>query len=466
MLYRLILTFLPTSFLLMGALSAWGQAPESYFEYEVQLDNSGGAEVLFFNLSEGDIDGATWAFGDGNYSSDDAAEVSHEYLEFNYYTVCLTVWKGMEVDEYCETFFVGPDSLACNFTDCVFPGDANGDGQADLYDMTHIGLGLGTTGPMRDDATLDWVGQPAPDWSQSSQSGINFKHLDCDGNGVIETADMDAVILNNAVMPQKVENPDENGPTVYLEFDQTTYHLKDYPGVDTFVLRAKIQLGEEDVQFEKLHGIGFYLDYDLNFFPDIPASIEYNPAAFTGPLHAEALMAWKDQKQAGQVDIGLTRINNQGASGNGPMGEAVFIIISDIIEALTVDTIELEFDIKSVEAYDEKGMEIPVNVPKFPVTVSFINEITTSTVDPTLSQQVVLFPNPVRDRFTVTVPEKVAVSEWNLYDALGQRVAFARVSPGFSGTVLNLDVHNLPAGWYALELTTSEGRVVKSVVKE
>ena len=242
---------------------------------------------------------------------------------------------------------------------------------------------------------------------------------------------------------------------------------EEYSILEKIVVEIKLntEIGE-DVPFEKLHGIGFYLDYNLNFFPDIPASIEYDSSAFTGPLHAEALMAWKDQKQAGQLDVGLTRINNQGASGNGPMGEAVFIIISDIIEALTTDTIELEFDIKSVEAYDEMGMEIPVNVPKFPITVSFINEVVTSTANPSLSRQVALFPNPVRDRFTVTVPEKVAVSEWNLYDALGQRVAFSRVHPGFSGAVLQLDVNNLPAGWYALELTTSEGRVVKSVIKE
>ena len=68
------------------------------------------------------------------------------------------------------------DSLACVGNGNVWPGDANSDGIAEAKDITTLGLAWGSTGPKRPNATFQWIGQPARNWSQTFVHGANYKH--------------------------------------------------------------------------------------------------------------------------------------------------------------------------------------------------------------------------------------------------------------------------------------------------
>jgi len=89
----------------------------------------------------------------------------------------------------------------CDSSD-VFPGDCNNDGMVNSTDIVYWNYAVGSTGPIRPNATTDCVAQPSPNWSlsfgdiASGNPEINGKHLDCDGNGIINNQDVDVIVSN------------------------------------------------------------------------------------------------------------------------------------------------------------------------------------------------------------------------------------------------------------------------------
>src|SRR6185437_4238302 len=54
-------------------------------------------------------------------------------------------------------------TAACN-TDSVYPGDANDDKTANIYDPLAIAVAYGQTGPTRTSPTISWIGQYCANW--------------------------------------------------------------------------------------------------------------------------------------------------------------------------------------------------------------------------------------------------------------------------------------------------------------
>ncbi len=445
----------------LSALSVGGQSLDAFFEYSIIDQQS--STVRFYNLSQGDIAGATWTFGDGNYLTGTADSVTHTFAEMDFYQVCLTIWDAAgSVDEHCIEFFTGPDNLMCNYTDCVYPGDANGDGKANLYDMLHIGLGLGVKGVPRPNASLEWIGQPAPDWGVLSNADVDLKHLDCDGNGWIESADIEGVFFNNQSLPKQLQIADNEGPEIFLKFQKDSIFLQDYAGQDTIHLIADVYLGTEADGFTNLHGLSCYIDYEEGLFEDYSPSIEYDNTSFTGAMWDQVLVGWKDQPGVSQIDFAVTRTSGGGASGGGKVGQARFIIVSDIIEARTIkDELDLEFPLRGVKAFDDQGNPVFTNVTKFPATVTFFMGTVTgvSSSNPDISLQV--FPNPATDVVRI-IPGDVQIESIELLSAVGNQLYVAK-SVNNRQPVLSLS--HLPSGVYLLRIATNRGIVVRQIVR-
>ncbi|MBI9066309.1 MAG: PKD domain-containing protein [Salinivirgaceae bacterium] len=165
----------------------------------------------FKNKSLGNIVDHYWDFGDG-YDSHQK-DPSHSYADTGYYAVCLTTKSATNVFKtYCKDVNIGNTiENPCLFS-CVWPGDANNDLEANHYDIMTIGLNYGMEGPKREDATLNWYGQFAQSWSTFQIDGTNNKHGDCNGDGVINSADTLAITENFAsshtYQPDaKIKNP-------------------------------------------------------------------------------------------------------------------------------------------------------------------------------------------------------------------------------------------------------------------
>ena len=78
----------------------------------------------------------------------------------------------------------------------VWPGDANTDKLVDATDLLPIGIAYGETGPVRNSPSLVWTAQPAQGWSRYLANGVDYKHCDSDGNGVVDSMDIQGIYTN------------------------------------------------------------------------------------------------------------------------------------------------------------------------------------------------------------------------------------------------------------------------------
>lgn len=101
---------------------------------------------------------------------------------------------GSGVDEAALSVPLASVLSECDCSD-VFPGDYNTDGTVNTDDALYWGLAEGFTGAVRSNATTDCIPQACANWSQSVD-GINSKHQDGDGNGVVDDQDLQVVVDN------------------------------------------------------------------------------------------------------------------------------------------------------------------------------------------------------------------------------------------------------------------------------
>ena len=77
----------------------------------------------------------------------------------------------------------------------VWPGDFNYDGLANTMDVLIWGLAKDNDSPVRPNATMTWTAQDCAEAPQTV-NGINNKHQDGDGNGIIDEQDLDVLRIN------------------------------------------------------------------------------------------------------------------------------------------------------------------------------------------------------------------------------------------------------------------------------
>lgn len=73
----------------------------------------------------------------------------------------------------------------------VWPGDTDNDGVVDQADILPIGLCWMQTGPARQNASTNWVGQLATPWTL-----VSCIYADANGDGVVNQADVLPIGLN------------------------------------------------------------------------------------------------------------------------------------------------------------------------------------------------------------------------------------------------------------------------------
>ena len=79
----------------------------------------------------------------------------------------------------------------------VWPGDTDTSQIVNNFDLLNIGLGFGNTGTARTNPSILWNGYLTPDWTKVTPvSNINFKHIDCNGDGIIDMQDTVAISNN------------------------------------------------------------------------------------------------------------------------------------------------------------------------------------------------------------------------------------------------------------------------------
>ncbi|HQU99763.1 MAG TPA: T9SS type A sorting domain-containing protein, partial [Bacteroidia bacterium] len=340
-------------------------------------------------------------------------------------------------------------------TNDVWPGDANSDLVCNMYDILPIGLTYGNTGPTRTGASLNWLAQPALAWNNTIASGVNNKHADCDGNGVIDSLDLIAITLNYGSTHNKMGNlvePHING----LPDLKVTYSAQQVaPGAPVV---ATIELGNASTPLNAVYGIAYTLNYSVNMFQLGTAGFS-NTNSFVGNTN-NALRLTEGVIDYGSITTGLVRIDHNNASGYGEIGKFTFtanpLIIGDVTFNMTFSNVRLVMN---------DGTQVPVNVIN---NNSFTISQLLGVAD--LSNQIQhlsIRPNQTKDIATVSyqlgTTTNVTLEIMDMLGNIVQTEKYGNVSAGVQQVVLN--IAGLNQGAYLVRVSSANGIATQRLIK-
>lgn len=381
-------------------------------------------------------------------------------------SVCLTgrMPEGCQ-QSLCRRLAPGHPNDYCSNTDCILPGDANGDRRANQYDLLNIGLGFGIEGPERmvfpvpDDPTF-WAPVFNENWDESL-GPVNFKHLDCDGNGVIDAWDVLA-IQNNYTPAGHLQNELTPGATpVGIKLDSRIETQSE--DITKATITAELSIGNPNLPVEDLHGLALRLS-----FPDQPFKIEsiresLPDSGLLGPagslLRLEKRLGVEEKRDF--FDFALSKKNSSGSDGFGQVA-AFNIISADIIELLSSPAIPFKVAIEGLILIDENGDTLSYDIPVDTVCINFIDNISTSAREVILSgEEVQLSPNPSDGVVLLQTVNGLRFEEYTLINMTGQVVEHRKMQ-GLTREALRLRFRQ--PGWYVLKIKTSSGLVNKRIL--
>lgn len=310
---------------------------------------------------------------------------------------------SIKLKGFIRTVRLGGEELALDnicYDEClnflsVWPGDINLDNLVSNLDILNLGVAYGEVGPIRPDMTTDWEALQSEDWLRFFGRGQNYKHSDCNGDGLIDENDLGVMDENYGLFHDNIidfpqELPPPNSPRIFIEYpDPSTIT----PGTP---FTGRIILGEEANPVFNLYGIAFSMRYDKEKLRIL--NIQYPPGWY-GEAGDDVLTIDKTFDDVGVAHIGLTRINQENVSGHGAMVEFIGII-DDIVGR--VSGIDIEID--DVVAISKEEFNVPIE--------GSINEwdLTSSTID-LPKGSLTVFPNPTTDKIFFDVKGGYEIEE-------------------------------------------------------
>ena len=417
--------------------------------------------VVFYNSST-NISNSVWDFGDGTTSPSDDQAVMIRAISNGGSTVCLSVSDdaGCE-DQVCKLVTPdGPDEM-CNITDCVWPGDVNSDGQANHFDLLYLGYGIGTNGTSRLFApypgnTLAWAPNYSTDWMEWL-GDINFKHLDCNGNGIIGELDANSIIQNYSADLQFQSTSTAGAPKVYLEFAEDVIVIDD-SSPDHILLQATLHIGSAGNPVTDLHGIAFDFTYPSDLVMPGMVNLNYDQNAFLGN---DILSLGMDHSDMGRFDQTLSRKGGEGTTGFGEVATLTFIVSSDIIDGLAEPETPFNVILENVRMLDSGGNDLDFDLEPNGNMPIFINGGTAG-IRPPLEDAVRVFPNPAQGLLYVELKDDYQGEQVSMYNSLGEKVLQQTLPQQLN----KIELTDLPAGIYLLKVNTERGEISKRVVLE
>ncbi|MES2837618.1 MAG: choice-of-anchor tandem repeat GloVer-containing protein [Bacteroidota bacterium] len=317
----------------------------------------------------------------------------------------------------------------------VWPGDANDDFVADNFDILNIGLAYGATSYTRNAANNNWIAQPSLNWLQNS-SGVDYKHSDCDGNGIINDDDTLAIYLNYGQTHSKSDfsKSTDSDPVFSLQFDSDTI-------VNDAYVVAKIYLGDVSIPANNVYGIAFSINYDSQYIKENSCYVSFNNI-WLGDVNTNLITFQKDQYLNSVTHVAVTRKNHTNVSGNGEIGEFHFKT-KDVISGAN----DLNINLSNVKLIDNTGFVINVqNQGDVIVLKDKLLSVESNTIN---KNSISIYPNPNNGLFTISATSSLIGADIKITTVTGQIISENHIE---NASIININLSKEANGFYFVEI--------------
>ena len=328
----------------------------------------------------------------------------------------------------------------------IWPGDANADLKCDLYDVLPIGIGYNEAGPVRTPASTGWTAETNIDWTKNFRSGVNYKHADCNGDGIIDHNDTIAISQNFGLThPIRRSNPNEVNSSSGMHISAS----QDSAGpADNFTIT--IRLGDAQIPVNDIYGIAFELNFNPLVLDASLSSFNFVPSNLGTP-GTDLLTFIKTDWQTGKVYAAAVRNNHLNSFSDTTI--AIFNVKVTNSVSANLNSIFSLSGIKGVNATDSSFF--------FTTVQDTVNINTTSLGLSTNTHPnfVYLFPNPAQSELFI-ISDNTTEGIIMIHDISG-KIVLEKNLESLNG---NIDISQLSNGVYSVGLKNDLGLVWKKLI--
>jgi len=332
-----------------------------------------------------------------------------------------------------------PINVIFSNQNCIWPGDANGNGISNNTDVLEIGLQYNQTGAARTSTSNLWDGYSYTAWTGSVSSGKNKANADCNGDGTVNLSDTLAVYNNYGFLHNKSTTAVAANEDITIVPDQTSV-LKGTWGT------SSIFLGSSTNNISNIHGVAFTINYDNSVIETDSVWIEYTPSF----LNSNNLNFRKKVFSNGILYAATTHTNQVDANGNGKIA----ILHYKIKSTLASNTV-LNLGISNASKLSATAVSSTLSSGS-----STLNAVTNDigVKESSLNSHIVVYPNPSNGQITIKQFDKNQTADLiEIYNTVGQLV-FTKKINSMTATVDT----NLSKGIYFYSLSNSASQTFKN----
>ncbi len=332
--------------------------------------------------------------------------------------------------------------------DSVWPGDANYDLVANNIDVLNIGVAYGETGPQRTNPLVTWTPQFASDWSKNFNSGFNYKHADCNGDGVVDNNDTTAISLNYgsthpfrlAGVPPQITS----APLLYLVANLDTAVLSQALNIDIF-------LGISALPVDSIYGIAFSINFNPALIDTNSITFDYT-GSWLGTAGTDLMTYEKVFAPTGYADVALVRTDHFNSSGFGYLGTMGVVVVDNV-----TGRIVLPFAVNNITAITYGQTLLDFNTASDSIDIDSTQTVSIHTLNP--ENEIHIFPVPASDHLYVYSNSNLPMEKIELMSLYGE-VVYNNDAISNKQVVNTSEIAN---GIYLLKCYTRQGLVCKKV---
>jgi len=340
------------------------------------------------------------------------------------YTVTVTDANGLTATA---------SAIVTHSRGCVWPGDTDDDANVSFFDVLPIALAYGESGFVRPNATINWQGEQCQDWNTVTPiAGLpNYKHIDTDGNGLINQLDVQAVINNYGQFYYRTVSAIGDIP----------FYINDATVTQGDRISLPILLGSPTEMADNVYGVAFTIEYD-------PAAVDAGSLGIdvqNSWLGNDLILSYREDFANGKLHAVIARKDRMNVSNFGEIGTLNLTIRDDILR----NTSRLmPINISNVKLIDNQNTILGTTRPEATLTIDLVSSITRQN-----ELQLTVFPNPAQSVINVQSPN-AEIEAIRLLNVTGQELlTVANVNQNNS----QINISELPNGIYMLAVITNKG---------
>jgi hypothetical protein len=343
----------------------------------------------------------------------------------------------------------------------VWPGDLDNNKTVNTSDILKIGIFYNSTGPIRPNASLQWVAQPSTLWGNNASTPNSDAYkvfADGNGDGIINNADQTSVGFNMGKIHAYAAPLDSllDGSGFNRTSSTGNLLVTPTPGyLNTSQLPQQVELdvslANSNGTLDNLYGISFDIAADTNVFDLQNTTFDYAGSIFGTPSQDFLSIEYVAN---GVVSVGMTRFNNASINGNGLLCK---VRLNTKTGSSYPDT-NLVFTGTVVAANDSSGVPYAINSSTVQVPYG-----STAGLSEGSMSDVRVYPNPANEYVQVQMGKDVIVRDIRIVDQTG-RVAISK-SINKSIRTTRIDISKLETGVYTIQIITENAQFNQRVVK-